>query len=138
MDEDRLKIDEETAQAELDRFLEKARVDKDEPRPEKAQQEFDHACKLFKYHLSKGRITVDDEGWPTVHTEADFLSNVTWSRRPKGSDRCASLEGDKHVSAMYTWVASVTGKPAGTFRKLDDADWDVVVLVHQLFLGHRN
>ena len=131
------KISKEMAQQELERFLLKARIKKDAPRSQEMEEKFLNNCDNFIYEVMRGGITVDEEGWPAVHTESDFLSQITWSRRPNGTDRCASLDKNQGVSAQYAWVGSVTGKPPGALRKLDDADWEVVWLVHELFLGNR-
>lgn len=103
-----------------------------------AQEKFFQNRDLFIEFVMDGQIEVDEEGWPTVNTQAEFLSKLTWTKRPQGVDKCAMDKcGNDIVARNFAWVASVTGKSQGVLKKLDDADWEAVWLVHDLFLPDR-
>lgn len=129
------KMNRAMAESEFDRFCDAARINMDRYRNDEDAEEFVTYRERFIEGVQSGRITVDDEGWPTVHTESENLKEVRFGRRPNGFDRCTM---DKHhdgaqQTRLFAWIASIVGKSPKHLQGLEEHDMDVVRTVFALF-----
>ena len=131
------KVTKEVAEQEFERFAATARLDMDKPRNDNDRLAIDESRELFIYYVMKGLITVDDDGYATVHTECVDLPEVKFSNRPKVMHRRAvdRVKNTSQASQGMAVIADVVGKPTALLNKLDDVDYQVVELVYLLFLG---
>jgi len=125
------------AEQEFERFASCCRLDLSTFRPEKDQAEVEANRENFIEDVMSGRITVDDEGWPSVHTDHPDVPVVKFPRRPNGHDRCAmdKCKADAQHYRTYVWVGSVTRIAAAKLASLEDHDWKRVWRVFDLFLA---
>jgi hypothetical protein len=125
----------ELAEMEFERFCGAARINLMRYREQDELDEFSKYKRLFIEGIMEGRITVDDEGWPTVHTECEDLKEVRFPRRPKGFDRCAmdKLPSDSIHARSFTWIASVVGKSYKLLQNLEEHDLTMLETVFYLF-----
>lgn len=114
-----------------------ARLRIDRTRTDTAQEELDADMEGFIEDVMYGKITVDEEGHATVHTEHEDLRKVRFGRRPTGNDRCAmdKCKNTAEQFKFFAWVASATGIAAQRLTRLDEHDWTSVWRVFKLFLA---
>jgi hypothetical protein len=125
----------ELAEMEFERFCGAARINLQRYKKDSDLEDFNDHKDLFIEGVMDGRITVDEEGWPTVHTECEDLKEVRFPRRPKGFDRCAmdKLPADSIHARSFTWIASVVGKSYKLLQALEEHDLTMVECVFNLF-----
>ena len=131
------KVSQEVAEHEFERFAETARLDMDKPRNANDRGELNENRELFIYYVTKGQITVDDDGYATVHTQCETLSEVKFDGRPKVRSRRAidRVKNTSQVAQQLALIADTVGIPVASFNKLDEVDMEVVELVYSLFRG---
>lgn len=132
-----IKITKELAEADFQRFADMARLDLERPRNSNDRRDLDEDKEQFIYFVTKGRVTVDDDGYPTVHTESEELPAVRFGRRPRvtalrAMDKCKRNNENGKMLAM---MADVLGIAPAKMNALEYADFEVVSLVFSLFLG---
>lgn len=132
-----IKINREVAEADFQRFADMARLDLDRPRNSNERRDIEDDKEQFVYFVMKGRITVDDEGYPTVKTDSEELPEVRFGRRPRvtslrAMDKCKKNNENGKMLAM---VADTLGIAPAKLNTLEYADFEVVSLVFSLFLG---
>lgn len=136
-----IQVDEETAKAEFDRFCRAARLRMDRVRDENSRRDLEADRQYFIEEVMDGRITVDEEGWPTIHTDHENakLSKIKFSRRPKGSAWTAMdrVKKDKEMSKIYAAMGAACGCSGKELEALDAVDLESVQTVFMLFLGNR-
>lgn len=130
-------ISREVAEADFERFCETARLDLNKPRNNNDKQDLGEQRELFIYYVMRGRLTVDDDGWPTVITQCEDLPEVRFSRRPcvpalRAMDKVKATNENGKLLAM---IGDVLGVPTASWNKLEFVDFEVVSLVFALFLG---
>ena len=130
-------ISSEVAEEDFVRFCSMARLDMDRPRNENDRRDLDDDRIQFIYSVTKGKIEVDENGYPTVHTECEDLPSIRFGRRPQVSalramDKCKKSNENGKMIAM---MADTLAIPAARFNKLEYADFEIVSLVFSLFLG---
>lgn len=134
-------IDVETAEGEFDRFATAARLKLDRVRNENSRRDLEEDRQYFIEEVVDGRITVDDNGWPSIHTDHDNekLKKITFSRRPKGSAWTAMdrVKKDKEMSKIYAAMGAACGLTGKELENLDAVDLESVQTVFMLFLGNR-
>ena len=132
-----IKINKEMAEAEFQRFADMARLDLDRPRNANERRDIEEGKEQFVYFVMKGRITVDDEGYPTVKTESEELPTIRFGKRPRvtalrAMDKCKKNNDNGKMLAM---MADTLGIAPAMFNSLEYTDFEVVSLVFSLFLG---
>ena len=132
-----VKITKEVAEAEFQRFADMARIDMERPRNTNERRDLEDDREQFVYFVEKGRITVDEEGYPTVNTESEDLPTVRFGRRPRvtalrAMDKCKKNNENGKMLAM---MADTLGIAPAKLNSLEYADFEVVSLVFSLFLG---
>jgi hypothetical protein len=130
-------IPKEVAAADFDRFCGMARLDRDRPRNSNDRRDLEDDCELFIYRIMVGEIEVDDEGYPTVHTESEALPRIRFGRRPKvtalrAMDKCKSSNENGKMLAMMGDSLLI---PSSKFNTLDYVDFERVSFVFGFFLG---
>jgi hypothetical protein len=136
-----IQVDEETAKAEFDRFCRAARRKMDRIRDENSRRDLEADRQYFIEEVMDGRITVDEEGFPTIHTDHEHpkLAKVRFDRRPRGSAWTAMdrVKKDKEMGKIYAAMAAACGLTGKELEKLDAVDLESVQTVFMLFLGNR-
>jgi len=134
-------VDEQTAVQEFDRFCRAARLKMDRIRDENSRRDLEGDRQYFIEEVMDGRITVDEEGWPTIHTDHDHpkLKAIKFDRRPKGSAWTAMdrVKKDKEMAKIYAAMAAACGLTGKELENLDAVDLESVQTVFMLFLGNR-
>jgi hypothetical protein len=130
------KISQEMAEEEFNRFATVARLDLEKPRDESDRSDVLTMRDLFIYHVKKGNITVDDEGWPTIRTQSDDLPQIVFHNRPKvtalrAMDKC---KRDNNNAKFLSMMGDALGIAPVRLNSLDYADFETVSLVFNLFL----
>lgn len=131
------KISREIAEADFNRFCEMARLDMERPRNANDRRDLDEDRDSFIYYVQKGVITVDDNGYPTVHTQSEDLPAVRFGRRPnvtalRAMDKCKKTNDNGKMLAMMGDTLMI---PSAKFNTLEYIDFEAVSLVFSLFLG---
>lgn len=131
------KISREIAEADFDRFCDMARLDFDRPRNTSERRDLDDDRASFIYFVEKGRITVDEEGYPTVHTDSEELPAVRFGKRPRVTSLRAmdKVKKNNDNGKMIAMMADTLMIPSAKFNTLEYADFEIVSLVFSLFLG---
>lgn len=132
-----VKINREVAEGEFQRFADMARLDMDRPRNSNERRDIEEDKEQFVYFVEKGRIVVDEEGYPTVRTESEELPEVRFGRRPRvtslrAMDKCKKNNENGKMLAM---MGDTLGIAPAKLNSLEYADFEVVSLVFSLFLG---
>lgn len=129
-------VSREVAEAEFERFAEAARLDLGKPRNENDRRSVADDRELFVYQVMRGRISVDEDGWPTVHTDSEALPVVRFSSRPRVTNYRAmdKVKATNEIGKMLAMIADVTGVPTALLNGLEQADFENVSLTFGLFL----
>ena len=132
-----IKITTEVAEADFQRFADKIRLDMEKPRNENERRSIDMARETFIYAVTKGFITVDEEGYATVITECEDLPAVRFGGKAKAIHRRAidKVKDTSKVSQQQAHIAAILEIPTAKLIQLDEHDTQYVELVYELFLG---
>lgn len=130
------KISKEMAEEEFDRFAQAARLDMEKPREQADRTDVFSSRELFIYHIQRGNITIDEEGWPTVHTQNEELPEIKFRCRPKVTalrvmDKYKSTDESAKMLAM---LGATLGISPVKLNALDYADYEIAGLVFSMFL----
>jgi hypothetical protein len=90
--------------------------------------------------IMDGDISVDSEGWPTVHTSHDNakLKDIRIFRRPVRGDKLAmdrTKEG-QNIQAQDSIMGKFLGLAAAQLQALEETDYSRVESLWLLFLGY--
>lgn len=133
-----VEVNEETAQADFERFVAAARVDRYKPRPSADKRDFEADMESILYYIKKGVITVDDDGWPTVETpSSERVPRVKFGHRPnmatiRAMDR---VKKDQDAGKTMAVIGKTVGIPPAVLDTIDYQEFEVVQLVFLFFLG---
>jgi hypothetical protein len=130
------KISKEMAEEEFDRFAKAARLDMEKPRDQADRTDVFSSKELFIYHIQRGNISVDEDGWPTVHTQSEDLPDIQFRCRPKVTalrvmDKYKATDESAKMLAM---LGATLGISPAKLNALDYADYEVAGLVFSMFL----
>ena len=130
------KISKDMAEEEFDRFAQSARLDMEKPRDESDRTDIFTSRDLFIYHIQRGNIVVDEEGWPTVKTQSEELPEVRFSKRPRVTalrvmDKYKANDSSAKMLAM---MGDTLGISPVKLNSLEYADFEIVSLVFNMFL----
>lgn len=129
------KVSKEIAEQDFRRFAEFARLDEERPRDESDRADFHTSVARFKYYIQRGVISVDDDGHATVHTENDLLPEIVFNNRPRVT-ALRSMDSQKSGNAkMLAMIGATLDIPPVKLNTLDYADFEIVSLVFDMFLG---
>ena len=130
-----IKVDAETARAELERFLELADTDTAPP-DAKARDDFAQLSHVVVRAIMQGRITVDERGLPTVHPRTEGHHPVVF-KEPTGATLVAtdSKGADRDVAKTFAAMSDQTGTPIKHFSMMHGKDVTLCTAVFSLFLG---
>jgi hypothetical protein len=131
------KISKEIAEEEFGRFAKAARLDMEKPRDESERTDIFTSKDLYVYHIHKGDMVVDEEGWATVRTQSEELPEVRFTKRPKVTalrvmDKYKSNDSSAKMLAM---MGDTLGISPVKLNGLDYADFEIVSLVFNMFLA---
>jgi hypothetical protein len=132
------KVDQETAEAEFERFASFARIKMDRMRNTNTRRDLDEARQQFIEEVMDGRITVDEAGVATVHTDSDDIPDVRFGRSVTAMNLAAAdkRKENEDVAKMNAMMGAATGIAPGRIAKLEAPDWFNVALVFGLFLAN--
>lgn len=126
------KVDAETAHAEFVRMAEAMDLDVSEAMAESGTEA---VYKLILKAIMDGRLTVNDEGVPTLSPRGEDEGPLVF--RPATGDTLVALtsrkEGESPMGGIIRAAAQLTGAPAGRFRKMRVADVNIVAAIVGLF-----
>jgi hypothetical protein len=133
-------IDRESATNEFLRFAEMARINLTRYEQDDSREGFATAKENFIQAVMNGRISVDENGWPTIHTESARIAEITIVREPGMKDALAAdktqpFEFEKKSIAK---VAAWCGKSYPDVSNLSEADFRRLSVVHDLFREYRD
>ena len=132
-------ISQAVAEEEFERFCKAARLKMDRVRDQLSQKDIKADKQYFIEELMEGRITVDSDGWPTVHTENEALPEIVFNKRPTGKSLMAmdKKKSGQDAAKMFAIVGAYLGINPPRLMDLDDVDWVNVECVYSLFRGNR-
>lgn len=131
------KVDAESANMEVDRFLEEMDIESDRGgMDEEDRAGFDNARATIVRAIRRGRLVINDSGEP-VYTPASVDTGPITFHEPTGA---AFMEMDRRkkgqdVSKMYAIMAGMTKQHAKVFSDMRNRDLKVCQAVTTLFLG---
>lgn len=130
------KISHELAEAEFNRFARVARLDMEKPRDFSERTDVNSSRDLFIYHVKRGDIEVDEEGWPTVLTQSEDLPRIAFTKRPKVTALRAmdKYKRSDETAKTLAMMGDTLGIAPVKLNGLDHADFETVSLVFSLFL----
>jgi hypothetical protein len=137
-------VSEEVATAEFDRILKAARVKWNVLQTTAGKADTDALKISIVDAIMDGRITVNDEGFPTVHTDNDIdkLQNISISCRPIRAHRLAAdrINSDFEEKAKDTVIAAYlsvgnTKYSASEIAQLEEGDYNIIDWLWSLFLA---
>jgi hypothetical protein len=133
-------IPREVAEADFERICRAARLKWDRVRDLNTKKDLEQEKQYIIEEIMEGRITVDQEGWPTVITESEQLPQVKFKRRPIGRDWMAMdrFKEGQDVKKMFAVMAGYLGINSALLEDLEEADLDNVQALHGIFLGNRS
>ena len=130
------KISHKMAEEEFNRFATVARLDMEKPRDFSERTDVSSSRDLFIYHVKRGDIEVNEEGWPTVLTQSEDLPRIEFTKRPKVTALRAMdkyKQGDQSAKTL-AMMGDTLGIAPVKLNSLDYADFETVSLVFSLFL----
>jgi hypothetical protein len=118
----------------------KADADGDRDRTRTGKADADGDRESIVDAIMDGEITVDADGWPTVHTEhdSDKLKDIKIFRRPIRGDKLAmdrTKEG-QNIQAQDSIMGKFLGLAAKELQALEETDYSRVESLWLLFLGY--
>jgi hypothetical protein len=131
------KICKEIAEQDFNRFATVARLDLEKPRDESERTDIFTCREQFIYHVMRGNIVVNEEGWPTVLTQSEDLPRIEFTKRPKVTALRAMdkyKQGDASAKTL-AMMGDTLGIAPVRLNSLDYADFETVSLVFSLFLA---
>jgi len=136
--ENKTTVTEEIAEQDFERMLKAARVKWDLYRQISGTRDADNDKALIISEIMDGRISVNESGFPTVHTESEIQPEIKIFRRSTRADklmidRCKeghNVQAQDAVMGVFLKVAPTV------LQKLDDVDYRNVEVLWSLFLGY--
>ncbi len=135
-----ISVDQETAEAEFDRFVERWEIDGDtETMNEESRDGFEAHQRTITRAIVRGRLVFDDEAHATIklpHTTELEMSEVTLVV-PTGA---AMLKWDNYkdrqnVHKMNAMLGAMSNQNPHVFSKIDARDLKPIMAVATLFLA---
>lgn len=130
-----IKIDRDIAERDFENFCNAARINVERYKSDAEAENFSSNREIFIEGVMCGKIEVDENGWPTVKTDNEYLKDIRFSRRPKGFDRVQmdKLPAEAMHSRIFAWIGSVTGKSSKRLQELEEHDLSFLEAVFHLF-----
>lgn len=136
-----VEISEEFAQSEFDRMLKAARVKWDKYQMYAGSRDAENERDLVVDNIMDGNITIDDNGFPTLHTPHphEKLANIRIFRRPISADK---LVMDKEKEGHYiakerAAMSKFLNINPSLIGQLEEVDETVLKTLWNIFLGYR-
>ena len=131
-------VTQELAEADFLRICKAARIKWDMFRQMAGTRDADNDKDLIVSEIMCGGITVNEEGFPTVHTESKALPTVAIFRRPIRADklmidRCKEGHNVKAQDAVLGAFLKIS--PA-LLQSLEEVDFKKIEALWFLFLGY--
>ena len=130
------KMSKEVAEAELARFADCFELNLfPEDMDDDDRKDIDDVKRTFVSALIRGRITLSEDGTPTVHPTMGGDSLVFCEM--KGSDLMAAdgVKEGKNIHRLVRMMASITKTSASTFARMPERDLVVCRAVMTLFMA---
>lgn len=133
-----MKIDRETAQAELDQWFEAWDIDTGSEYMDKEDRgSFEAMTARLLRKIQDGSLTFDDDSNPGYTPRWTAGAEALTFKVPSGADR---LSWDKYkerenVHKIFSTLAAMTGKEPKFFAAMDGRDLKVVEAIGLLYLG---
>lgn len=128
------KISKEQAVEELNRFLEFANFDEDDPRSEEDAADLEMSIKRLLHQIQIGKVAIDDCGHAVVYTSNEELQVVTFDNRPKVSALRAMGKHKDSTAKTISMMADTLRIAPQKIGLLDTRDFSRVSLVFNFFL----
>jgi hypothetical protein len=137
MEEKDFAVPREVAEQEFQRIADFIDFDFSMDRNSSEKTDVEELRNTIIQYIMRGKITVDGEGRPTVHTKCPELKEVFFSDECDGTvyAACDFCKPTADAAKMYAAVAAATKINGGKLRKLKNSDWKVVSKVFQFFLA---
>jgi hypothetical protein len=133
-------VDAATAELEFERFVECMDLDVNEKTmTDEDRVDFQSLKDLFVKNVKSGKITVNDDGEPTVHfqkTENLSVERVTFFE-PDGAAFLALDKGKKNAdnAKQFMMMGEITKQDPSLFSKMKNRDLKVCKVIMTLFLA---
>lgn len=135
--EERNEVTEEFALEEFARILKAARVKWNIFSLANEDKDSDVIKAVLIDAIMDGRITVNDEGFPTVLPETDNerIKRVVFKRRLISADSFMTGGGSDEQRMLRAW-GKFFGIAPSELEKLEPTDMNLVLYLWKIFLGH--
>lgn len=134
---DEYKVDAQTAESEVDRFLEAMDIDADrQGMDEDSRSGYDNARATLVRAIRRGHLVINDEGEP-VYTPRTVDTGPITFREPTGATfmEMDRKKSGQDVGKLMAIMAGMTSQPSKTFANMKKRDFSVCQAVTTLFLG---
>lgn len=132
------KINKEMSEQEFNRFGDAMGLDFEiDYMDEDDIKEFNKQKRVFINAISKGSLTINDDGEPTFTPQRSEAKDSVTFKEPTGATLKSidNVKATHNVGKMYTIMGEMTKTSASTFSKMKKPDLDVCLAVTTLFLG---
>ena len=134
-----LKVDEQTAEQEFDRFAEAMVLEVDESRMDEDEaKEFKPLKRTFIRAVQSGALVVNEDGEPelSLSKPVNDISTVRF-REPKGADYMQADKSKKTESMkkFFMIMASMTDVPVNVYTNMRKRDLKVCQAITGLFMA---
>jgi len=128
----------EVAEADFNRILKAARVKWELFRQFSGTRDADNDKTFIIEEIMSGGITVNDDGFPTVHTEKQGAEKIKIFRRPIRADKLMidRCKDGHNVKAQDAVLGEFLKVSPSILESLDEVDFKKIEVLWFLFLGY--